>query len=451
MRVKISKILSSKSKDLLIGQTVKVSGWLKSIRDQKSFAFISLNDGSSFANLQIVVDSDYPNYEQLIPSLNVGCSITAEGVIVQSPGKGQNLEMKASKIELIGSCDPSKYPLQKKRHSFEFLRTIAHLRPRTNTQGAVARVRSALSFATHSFFQEEGFLYLQTPILTGLDCEGAGQMFHVTTEDKDFFPRPAYLTVSGQLEGEVFACGLSDVYTFGPTFRAENSHTSRHLSEFWMIEPEMAFADLEDDMKCAEKYIQFVVRYVLKNCSQDLEFFNQFVQKGLIERLQALIESPFERLSYTQAIELLSKVADKFTYPVKWGLDLQSEHERYLAEQCFKKPVIIYDYPKEIKAFYMRDNSDEKTVAAMDILVPGVGEIVGGAQREERHDILIKKMELHNLKKEDYWWYLELREYGSVPHSGFGLGFERLVQYVTGMENIRDVIAFPRYPSYLEF
>lgn len=451
MRVKICKILSSESKDRLTGQTVKVSGWVKSARNQKSFAFIALNDGSSFANLQIIIDSDYPDYESLVSSLHVGSSVTAEGTIVKSPAKGQSLEMRVSKIELMGSCDPTKYPLQKKRHSFEFLRTIAHLRPRTNTQGAIARVRNALSFASHSFFQEEGFLYLQTPILTGLDCEGAGQMFQVTTEDKDFFPKPAYLTVSGQLEAEVFACGLSDVYTFGPTFRAENSHTSRHLSEFWMIEPEMAFADLEDDMNCAEKYIQSVVRYVLKHCTQDLEFFNQFVQKGLIERLHTVANFPFERLSYTKAIEILSKVSDKFTYPVKWGLDLQSEHERYLSEQYFKKPVIIYNYPKEIKAFYMRDNEDGKTVAAMDILVPGVGEIVGGSQREERLDILTQKMEQHNLKKEDYWWYLELREYGSVMHSGFGLGFERLVQYVTGMENIRDVIAFPRYPSHLEF
>jgi asparaginyl-tRNA synthetase len=458
MRTKLNKILHHEKPEVLLHQTVTVAGWVRSIRDQKSFAFLALNDGSTFANLQVVIDSDLPHYETIIPSITTGASVQIIGEIVESPGKNQSIEIKASEVTLIGACDPETYPLQKKRHSFEFLRTIAHLRTRTNTQGAVARVRNALAFATHKYFQEEGFLYVQTPIISGSDCEGSGEMFKVTTLDsketdytKDFFQKPAYLTVSGQLEAEIYALAFSDVYTFGPTFRAENSHTSRHLAEFWMIEPEMAFADLAKDIECAEKYIKYVVRYAMDSCPEDLNFFDKFVEKGLLEKLKNLVDSPFEKLPYSDAIEILTKASKKFTYPVKWGLDLQSEHERYLTETHFKKPVVLTDYPKEIKAFYMRDNDDGKTVAAMDILVPGIGELVGGSQREERLDVLEKKLEKHNLNPEDYWWYLELRKYGSVPHSGFGVGFERLVQFVTGMENIRDVIAFPRYPGHVEF
>lgn len=451
MRYKIKNILY-KDPESLIDKEVTVAGWIRTVRDQKSFAFIELNDGSSLANLQVIAENTL-----LSPELTTGASISVTGTLKKSQGKNQSLELLAQKIHLYGTCDPSRYPLQKKRHSFEFLRTIAHLRPRTNTQGAVTRVRNALAFATHLFFQKRGFLYVHTPLITGSDCEGGGEMFRVTTLDdskdltKDFFGKAAYLTVSGQLEGEIYACALSDIYTFGPTFRAENSNTSRHLAEFWMIEPEMAFADLKDDMECAESYLKFCVQYVLEHCKEDLIFFDQFIEKGLVARLEAVANSSFGHLTYTDAVEILKKAPVSFEFPVHWGADLQSEHERYLAEQYCKKPVIITDYPAAIKSFYMRANEDGKTVAAMDILVPKIGEIIGGSQREERKDLLEKKIETLGLKKEDYWWYLELREYGTVPHAGFGLGFERLVLFVTGMENIRDVIPFPRYPGHVEF
>lgn len=463
MRTKIRHILNAKTE---IGKEATVAGWIRTLRDQKSFAFIELNDGSTLANLQVVVDDSLPNYQQLLPLLTTGASVSIRGTLKESPGKNQALELHASHIHLYGTCDPVKYPLQKKRHSFEFLRTIAHLRPRTNTQGAVLRVRNALAFATHLFFQQRDFLYVHTPVITGSDCEGGGEMFRITTLkdpvsayqkdgsvdfSKDFFGKSAYLTVSGQLEGEILACALSDIYTFGPTFRAENSNTSRHLAEFWMIEPEMAFADLKANMECAESYLRFCVKYVLDHCKEDLEFFDKFIENGLIHRLELVANTSFAHITYTDAIEILKNAPQTFEFPVQWGIDLQSEHERYLAEKHCKKPVILTDYPSQIKAFYMRLNSDGKTVAAMDILVPKIGEIIGGSQREERLDVLEKKMAALGLNREDYWWYLELREYGSVPHAGFGLGFERLVLFVTGMENIRDVIPFPRYPGHAEF
>lgn len=451
MKKKIKELLQGKPQD-----NVTVYGWVRTVRDQKSFAFIEINDGSTFGNLQIIVDAKIPEYAEVMKQITTGASIRAEGSLVESPGKNQSLELQASKITLIGSCNPEKYPLQKKRHSFEYLRTIAHLRPRTNTQGAVLRVRNALSFATHQFFQQNGFLYLHTPIITGSDCEGGGEMFRVTSLEKfqperDFFGKSTYLTVSGQLEAEIVASALSDVYTFGPTFRAENSNTSRHLAEFWMIEPEMAFADLQADIECAEEYLKFCVSYVLENCAEDMAFFDKLIEKGLLERLKNVISEPFAQIPYTEAIEILKKAPKNFEFPVAWGTDLQSEHERYLAEEYCKKPVVLTDYPKNIKAFYMRENEDGKTVAAMDLLVPKIGELMGGSQREERLEVLEKKIQENKLLKEDYWWYLELREYGSVPHAGFGVGFERLVQFVTGMENIRDVIPFPRYPGHAEF
>lgn len=433
-----------------------VRGWVRTVRDQKSFAFIEVNDGSTLGNLQVIVDASIPDYSEVLPKLTTGASVVISGHLVESPGKNQALELKAKEVRVLGLCDPAKYPLQKKRHTFEFLRTIAHLRPRTNTQGAVLRVRNALAFATHLFFQQQGFLYIQTPIITGSDCEGGGEMFRVTTLEKsdpakDFFGKSAYLTVSGQLEGEIAACALSDIYTFGPTFRAENSNTSRHLAEFWMIEPEMAFADLKDNMQCAESYLKFCIHYILKFCFEDLEFFDKFIENGLLARLQNVANSPFAHIPYTEAISILKNAPKNFEFPVEWGIDLQSEHERYLAEEYCKKPVILTDYPAEIKAFYMRSNEDGKTVAAMDVLVPKIGELIGGSQREERLDVLERKIAEFGLKREDYWWYLELREYGSVPHAGFGLGFERLVLFATGMENIRDVIPFPRYPGHAEF
>lgn len=448
-----------KIKELLKAQPnteATVRGWVRTVRDQKSFAFIEVNDGSTLGNLQIIADANIPDYSETISKLTTGASVVISGTLVESPGKNQVLELKAKEIRVLGLCDPVKYPLQKKRHTFEFLRTIAHLRPRTNTQGAVLRIRNALAFATHLFFQQQGFLYIQTPIITGSDCEGGGEMFRVTTLEKpdpakDFFGKSAYLTVSGQLEGEIAACALSDVYTFGPTFRAENSNTTRHLAEFWMIEPEMAFADLKDNMQCAESYLKFCIHYILEFCKEDLEFFDKFIENGLLARLQNVAHSPFAHIPYTEAISILKKAPKNFEFPVEWGIDLQSEHERYLAEEHCKKPVILTDYPAEIKAFYMRSNEDGKTVAAMDILVPKIGELIGGSQREERLDVLEKKIAESGLKREDYWWYLELREYGSVPHAGFGLGFERLVLFATGMENIRDVIPFPRYPGHAEF
>ena len=453
MRIKIKQLLDKKN----AGKTVTVYGWVRTLRDQKSFAFIEINDGSMLGNLQVIADATLPSYEDLLKQLSTGASVRITGELVESPGKNQAVELKAASIHVYGTSDPEKYPLQKKRHSFEFLRTIAHLRPRTNTQGAVLRVRNALAFATHLFFQQRGFLYVHTPILAGSDCEGGGEMFRVTTLEKpgnpadDFFGKNAYLTVSGQLEGEILACALSDVYTFGPTFRAENSNTSRHLAEFWMIEPEMAFADLKDNMECAESYLKFCIKYVLEHCKEDIAFFDQFVEKGLIERLTHVAQTPFAHLTYTEAVEILLKAPKKFEFPVSWGTDLQSEHERFLAEEHCKKPVILTDYPAQIKAFYMRANPDGKTVAAMDILVPKIGEIIGGSQREERLDVLEKKIDQMGLSRKDYWWYLELREFGTVPHAGFGLGFERLVLFATGMENIRDVIPFPRYPGHIDF
>lgn len=454
-RIKIKSLSPSH-----LDQTITVCGWIRTLRDQKNFTFIELNDGSTLANLQIIADSTLD-----IPQLSTGAAIRATGKLVESPGKNQAWELQAQTILLFGSC-PEEYPLQKKRHSFEFLRTIAHLRPRTNTQGAVARVRNALAHATHRFFQERGFLYVHTPIISVSDCEGAGAQFLVTTLDlekpprtpdgkidfnKDFFGKPAYLTVSGQLNGEAFACALSDIYTFGPTFRAENSNTSRHLAEFWMIEPEMAFADLNDNIECAEAYLKSILGYLLTHCPEDLRFFDSFIEKGLVERLEHVVKTPFAHLTYTEAVDILEKSGKSFQFPVAWGNDLQSEHERYLAEEYCQKPVILTDYPAAIKSFYMRDNNDGKTVSAMDILVPKIGEIIGGSQREERLDRLEAKIAAFGLNPTDYAWYLQLRQFGSVPHAGFGAGFERLVLFATGMENIRDIIPFPRYPGHAEF
>jgi asparaginyl-tRNA synthetase len=453
-RIKIKDLQSS-----YFGKELTVCGWVRTVRDQKSFVFIEINDGSTLANLQVIA-------EKAPSELTTGSSVAITGTLVESPGRKQAWELKSSTIHIFGTCPPEEYPLQKKRHSFEFLRTIAHLRPRTNTQGAVLRVRNAIAVSTHNFFQERGFLYIQTPIITGSDCEGAGEQFLVSTFNfekipllpdgkvdytQDFFARKAFLTVSSQLNLEACACALSDVYSFGPTFRAEKSFTTRHLSEFWMIEPEMAFADLQDDMQCAEAYIKYLLSYLLKNCSEDLEFFDSYIEKDLIERLQLVERSPFAHLTYTQAIDILTRSNKSFQFSVAWGVDLQSEHERYLAEEYCKKPVIITDYPSKIKAFYMRENDDKKTVAAMDVLVPKIGEIIGGSQREERLDVLKQKIIDFGLNLDDLWWYLELRKYGTVPHAGFGAGFERLVLFTTGMENIRDVIPFPRFPGHADF
>lgn len=467
MRTKIREIRTPKgdAKEW-IGKEVTVKGWVKTIRQQKQFAFIEVNDGSTLSNLQVVVDPKVPNYNALMLQLTTGASVTIVGQIMESPGANQALEVHASSVEVLGKCSAEAYPLQKKRHSFEFLRTVAHLRPRTNTLGAVMRVRNALAYATHRFFQERDFVYLQSPIITSSDCEGAGQMFRVTTLDldklpkapdgkidytQDFFGLPTYLTVSGQLNAEIYALAMSDVYTFGPTFRAENSNTPRHLAEFWMIEPEMAFADITDDMDCAEAYLKYVLKVVLDQCSEDMHFFDRHISQGLLERLQQVVSTPFERVTYTYAIRVLERSGKTFEFPVRWGIDLQTEHERYLTEEFFRKPVIVTDYPKDIKAFYMRMNEDGKTVAAMDILVPKIGEIVGGSQREERLDFLEKRLNDLRLPKEAYWWYLELRKYGSVPHAGYGVGFERLVQFATGIENIREAIPFPRTPGHAEF
>ncbi len=467
MRTKIKEIKFPKSgSSTLVGQEITIKGWVRTVRNQKTFTFIEINDGSTLSNFQIIANPTIPDYTNIVNQVTTGVSLSATGKIVESPGEGQSIEMQATQITILGKCNPEVYPLQKKRHTFEFLRSIAHLRPRTNTIGAVTRVRNALAFATHQFFQEKHFLYVHTPIITGSDCEGAGKMFQVTTLDlkntpktpkgdidytQDFFAKPTYLTVSGQLNGEIYACSLSDIYTFGPTFRAENSNTSRHLAEFWMIEPEMAFADLNDNMDCAEAYLKYVLKYVLDNCQEDMDFFNKFVSEGITKRLEHIVASPFERATYTYAVRILEKADKTFEFPVKWGADLQSEHERFLAEEFFGKPVILTDYPKQIKAFYMRGNDDNKTVSAMDVLVPGIGEIIGGAQREERLNYLESKLKENHLNPEDYWWYLELRKYGTVPHAGFGVGFERLVQFATGMENIRDVIPFPRFPGKADF
>lgn len=461
MRIKIKHLAAAHLKTV-----VTIGGWIKSARSSKRVAFIDVNDGSQFKGIQVVLDASMDNFTELIKGLTTGASVLATGTLVESLGKEQAFELQATEVKIIGACDPENYPLQKKQHTFEFLRTIAHLRSRTNTIGAVARVRNALAYATHRFFQERDFLYVHTPIITASDCEGAGQMFRVTTLDvsnpprndqgavdfsQDFFGKSAYLTVSGQLNGETYACGLSDIYTFGPTFRAENSNTARHLAEFWMIEPEMAFATLTENMACAQDYLKYAISYALNSCSQDMEFFEQHIEPGIIKKLEHIVSTPFQELTYTDAVTILQKSSKKFEFPVSWGADLQSEHERYLAEEYFKKPIILINYPKEIKAFYMRENEDHKTVAAMDVLVEGVGEIIGGSQREERIDILEDKIKQLNLNPDDYWWYLDLRRYGSVPHSGFGLGFERLVRLATGMDNIRDVIPFPRAPKQADF
>ena len=439
-------------------QSVTVQGWVRTKRELKEFTFLEVNDGSSLANLQVILEPTLPDYENVLKTISTGTAIAVSGNLVLSPGKGQNIELKAAEITLYGDCPPD-YPLQKKRHSFEFLRTIAHLRARTNTLGAVMRVRNACATAIHSFFQEKGFIWVHTPIITANDCEGAGELFTVTSLDlkkpanfaEDFFGKRAYLTVSGQLQAEVMAMALSNVYTFGPTFRAENSNTSRHLAEFWMVEPEMAFCDLEGDPDLAEAFLKYIFNFVLENCPEDLQFFNERIDKTVLSTAENIVNSEFGRITYSEAIELLEKADRQFEFPVEWGVDLQSEHERYLAEELFKKPVIVTNYPKTIKAFYMRLDDNNKTVSAMDILAPKIGEIIGGSQREERLDVLIQRMQEQGMNPDDLWWYLDLRRYGSVPHAGFGLGFERLVQFMTGMTNIRDVIPFPRTPLSADF
>ncbi|MBO5347697.1 MAG: asparagine--tRNA ligase [Lachnospiraceae bacterium] len=445
------------SPDKFIGQEITVGGWVRSLRDSKAFGFIVLNDGTYFQPLQIVYHDNLENF-QTISKMNVGSALVVTGTIVATPEAKQPFEMQATEVVVEGASTPD-YPLQKKRHTFEYLRTISHLRPRTNTFQAVFRVRSLIAYAIHTFFMERGFVYVHTPLITGSDCEGAGEMFQVTTMDlnnpprnedgsidysQDFFGKPTNLTVSGQLNGETYAFAFKNIYTFGPTFRAENSNTTRHAAEFWMIEPEMCFADLSDDMQLAEDMLKFVIRYVLEHAPEEMNFFNQFVDKGLIERLNHVANSEFGHVTYTEAIEILEKNNDKFDYKVSWGCDLQTEHERYLTEEIFKRPVFVTDYPKEIKAFYMKLNEDGKTVAAMDCLVPGIGEIIGGSQREDRLEVLEARMDEMGLNKEDYGFYLDLRKYGSARHAGFGLGFERCVMYLTGMGNIRDVLPFPR-------
>ncbi len=435
--------------DKPVGEKIEVSGWLRTRRDTGGFSFLEINDGSTLANIQIIADKKLANYESDIKKLTTGCSVKVAGILKESPAKGQDVEIEADSVEVLGWADPESYPLQKKRHSFEFLREISHLRPRTNALGAVARIRSLLSYSIHSFFQQQGFVQVHTPIITTSDCEGAGEMFQVTTGEKEeFFGNPAGLTVSGQLQAEVYAQALGRVYTFGPTFRAENSNTSRHLAEFWMVEPEMAFCDLQQDIRVATDMIKFCVNDLLTKGSNDLDLFNKFIEKGLLAKLEKSVTQDFAQISYTEAVERLEKAKKTFDYQVSWGSDLQAEHERYLTEEVFGCPLVVTDYPSAIKPFYMRLNDDGKTVAAMDILVPGIGEIVGGSQREERYDILLSRMQESGIDVDDYQWYLDLRKYGTVPHAGFGLGFERLVQFVTGMANIRDVIPFPRVPGF---
>lgn len=459
-RSKIRELLGRES----AGDDVLVQGWVKTRRSSKAVSFVQISDGSTLTDIQVVADESLPNF-QAVEALTTGCSVSVVGTLVDSPGKGQKYEIHAKSIEIVGESDPDTYPLQKKRHTVEFLRDIAHLRPRTNTFGAMARVRNALAYAIHGFFQEKGFLFLQAPMITTSDAEGAGAMFRVTTLDlekvpmkdgsvdveEDFFGKPTFLTVSGQLEAESFALALSDVYTFGPTFRAENSNTSRHLAEFWMVEPEVAFCDLDGLADLSEEFLKHVFTYVLNHCQEDLGFFNQWYDKTAISTLEGIVNSNFERLTYTEAVDILQVSGESFEFPVVWGSDLQSEHERYLAETKVGKPVIVTDYPKEIKAFYMRMNEDEKTVRALDVLVPRIGEIIGGSQREERRDVLLERMRQSGLDEKHYWWYLDLRSYGTVPHAGFGLGFERTVQFVTGVANIRDVMPFPRTPNNAEF
>jgi asparaginyl-tRNA synthetase len=451
--------------DLSVGSAITLRGWVRSRRDSKGITFIELNDGSRFKSMQLVVEAG-AIAEETLKQITTGSSLEAGGVLVESPAKGQAVELKVASVHVYGTADATTYPLQKKGHTLEFLREISHLRVRSNTFGAAFRVRNALTHAIHTFFQERDFLYVQTPIITTSDCEGAGQMFGVTTLNlqqppraadgkvdwqQDFFAKPAYLTVSGQLEGEIFASAFSKVYTFGPTFRAENSNTPRHLAEFWMIEPEMAFYELKDNMRLAEEFLKFIIRYVLEHCREDLEFFNQFIEKSVLATLEHVAESNFGHITYTDAILELKKSSKTWEFPVEWGSDLQTEHERFLSEEVFKKPLIVTDYPKAIKAFYMRANDDGKTVRAMDVLVPRVGEIIGGSQREERHDVLLQRLHDAGLDEKPYWWYLDLRRYGTVPHSGFGLGLERMMMYLTGLKNIRDVIPFPRTPGNAEF
>jgi len=477
-RIKIKELLIGSKK----GEKIKVSGWVRTKRDNKNVAFIALNDGSTINNIQVVTTPEVAD-ESLLRDINTGACISVEGLLVASQGKGQAYEIQAEKVEVFGKADPEKYPLQPKKHSMEFLRGIAHLRPRTNTLSAVLRIRHALSFAIHKFFNDKGFYYLHTPVITGSDAEGAGEMFRVTTLDmenppktedgkidykEDFFGKETNLTVSGQLEGEAGAMAMGEVYTFGPTFRAENSNTTRHLAEFWMIEPEMAFYDLNDNMDLAEEFVKYLINYVLETCPDDMAFLdkratdadkskpqNERREMSLIESMQFVTQNKFERLTYTEAIQILLNSKPhkkkKFKYPVEWGIDLQSEHERYLVEKHFKTPVILVDYPKEIKAFYMKLNEDDKTVGAMDVLVPGIGELIGGSQREEDLDKLLARMQEMNVPEEELWWYLELRKFGTAPHSGFGLGFERMILFITGMGNIRDVIPFPRTPKSAEF
>ena len=447
------------------GNQITVSGWIRNIRISKNFGFIELNDGSFFKNLQIVIEADKLDNFAELSKLNVGSAVTATGLLELTPQAKQPFELKAENVLVDGASTPE-YPLQKKRHTFEYLRTIAHLRPRTNAFSAVFRVRSMIAYAIHQFFQERGFVYVHTPIITASDCEGAGEMFQVTTMDmsnpprtedgeidysKDFFGKQANLTVSGQLNVETYCMAFRNVYTFGPTFRAENSNTTRHAAEFWMIEPEIAFADLNDDMDLAEDMLKYIINYCLENAPEEMEFFNQFIDKGLLDRLNNVVSNDFARITYTEAIDILKQHNSEFDYPVEWGCDIQTEHERYLTEVVYKKPVMVTDYPKEIKAFYMKLNPDNKTVAAVDVLVPGIGEIIGGSQREENYDVLVNRMKELGLREEDYSWYLDLRKYGTNKHAGFGLGFERAVMYITGMSNIRDVLPFPRTVGTAEF
>ncbi len=461
-RTKI-KVLFAQSVEL---EEVTVEGWVRTRRDSKGgFSFLELNDGSCLKNIQVIVDHTLDGFRDIQEEITTGSCVSVQGKWATSPGKGQSMELQARQVKIYGSADPEKYPLQKKRHSFEYLREIAHLRPRTNTMGAVMRVRNRLAYSIHRFFNERGFVYLNTPIITTSDCEGAGEMFQVTTLDldkvpktdgqvdysQDFFGGKTGLTVSGQLEGEVFAMALSEIYTFGPTFRAENSNTSRHLAEFWMVEPEMAFYDLDDNMDLAEEFIKFLLSDILEHCSEDMEFFNQRIDKTIHATLKQILDNEFERIHYSDAIHLLQKSKEKFVYATEWGCNLQAEHERYLSEKVFKKPIIVFNYPEAIKPFYMKLNEDGETVRAMDVLLPKLGEIIGGSQREENYEVLLKRIEQKDLNSEDYWWYMDLRRFGSAPHSGFGLGFERLVQFVTGMENIRDVIPFPRTPKHATF
>ncbi len=466
--LKRSRVADLLKKDCseLIGSEINVKGWVRTKRGNKKVAFIALNDGSIIHNIQVVVDVPAFENDELLRNITTGSCISVNGQLVESKGKGQQVEILASEIVLYGTADPEKYPLQKKGHTLEFLREIAHLRPRTNTFGAIFRLRHALSFAIHKFFNDHGFYYLHSPIITGSDAEGAGAMFRVTTLDpknppvdesgkidysKDFFGKETNLTVSGQLEGELGALALSNIYTFGPTFRAENSNTARHLAEFWMIEPEMSFYDIHDNMDLAEEFLKYLVGYIMEHCEDDLLFLEKMYDKELMSRLKLVVNSKFERLTYTEAINILAASGQSFEFPVKWGVDLQSEHERYLVEKHFKKPVILTDYPRDIKAFYMKQNDDGKTVRAMDVLFPRIGEIIGGSQREEDHDKLLARIKEMDIHIEDVWWYLETRKFGTAPHSGFGLGFERLMLFISGMGNIRDVIPFPRTPQNAEF